>query len=111
MRKRNVAALQYANVVLHRVVWESRRKQPGDSAVLATEYSIRWRRVLCQPLSAQQRRPAYVSKILQVSKMQQSHVPPKKGSLRSHVWSKDTQGEEAANNKANHKNDNFLNCD
>ena len=48
---------------------------------------------------------------MQVSKMQQSDVPPKKGSLRSHVWSKDTQGEEAANNKANHKNDNFLNCD
>ena len=45
-----------------------------------------------------------MSKILQVSKMQQSHAPPKKGSLRSHVWSKDKQGEEAANNKANHKN-------
>ena len=30
-----------------------------------------------------------VSKILQVSKMQQSHVARKKGALRSHVWRKD----------------------
>ena len=40
MRKRKIAAVRYANVVLQRVVLESRRKQSCENAVLATEYLL-----------------------------------------------------------------------
>ena len=40
MRKRNIVAARYANVVSQRVVWVSRRKQLGENAVHATEYSL-----------------------------------------------------------------------
>ena len=39
MRKRNIVAARYANVVSQRVVWVSHRKQLGENAVHATEYS------------------------------------------------------------------------
>ena len=40
IRKRNIAAAMYANVVSQRVVWVSRRKQYGDNAVHVTKYSL-----------------------------------------------------------------------
>ena len=40
MRKRNIIEARYANVVSQRAVWVSRRKQLGENAVHATEYSL-----------------------------------------------------------------------
>ena len=40
MRKRNIVAARYANAVSQRVVRVSRRKQLGDNAIHATEYSL-----------------------------------------------------------------------
>ena len=84
MRKRKIAEVRYANVVLQRVVWESRRKQSCENAVLATEYLLE---MSAMPTTVDPARSqaSLCVQIFQKSEMQQSHVAPKKEARRSRV--------------------------
>ena len=87
MRKRNISAVWYANIVLQRVVWESRRKQPGDNAVVATEYSLEMS-VMPTTVDPTEKASLCVKKFTSVKNATKS-CRTKKGARSSHVWRKD----------------------